>query len=321
MHTCPPPIDALEEWLEEYPSVEGTYGHLLLEQKSKICKPLIDALRPYFESAHLDAREHFHAEAGIDLHPDASHEGSHAQYPTCLPPISKSGLFGEVMIGLITESYAMVGGHAWSIPIFLFRFHADVGSYLFDLARNPHGTRQVLGRFGNDFIGVSLDANGAVVRLIAGEAKWRKTLQPSVVDKILLGGLIDDPKGGGKKIRSGKGIWYEINKDPVVPKGLRQLQRLLEECDPSGHAAAILSMDKALLLKGGAPIPRTDLILIVGNAAPTREKEVALVQWETQPNEYTAGNDLQVVEVVLKGGDELIETLYDSLWTEESNDA
>ena len=63
MHTCPPPTDALEEWLDEYPFVKETYGHLLLEQKSDITQQLIDALRSYFESAHLDARKHFHSQA------------------------------------------------------------------------------------------------------------------------------------------------------------------------------------------------------------------------------------------------------------------
>jgi hypothetical protein len=60
MHTCPPPIDNLEGWLEAYPSTSGSYGHLLLEQKAQSDLALIESLRPYFESAHLDAREHFH---------------------------------------------------------------------------------------------------------------------------------------------------------------------------------------------------------------------------------------------------------------------
>jgi hypothetical protein len=43
----------------------------LLEQIFDADDELVAALRPYFESAHFDAREHFHAQAGIDLHPDA----------------------------------------------------------------------------------------------------------------------------------------------------------------------------------------------------------------------------------------------------------
>ena len=72
MHTCPPPTDALAGWLDPNPTVKGNFGHLLLVQQSEIDGDLIDALRPYFESAHLDAREYFHEQIGISLHPDAA---------------------------------------------------------------------------------------------------------------------------------------------------------------------------------------------------------------------------------------------------------
>lgn len=62
MHTCPPPKEALDSWLKPYPSTADGYGHLLLEQIEEVDQELIDSLRPYFESAHLDAREHFHAQ-------------------------------------------------------------------------------------------------------------------------------------------------------------------------------------------------------------------------------------------------------------------
>ena len=193
MHACPPPIDALKEWLTEYRTVNGNYGHLLLEQKGENNQELVDSLRPYFESAHLDARNHFHAEIGIDLHPDADGAGAHAQYPECLPLKTRRGLFGELMAGLVTESYSFVGNHKWTVPVFLFRYHADVEAYMFTLARDPQRARQVFGRFGSDFIGISLDNEGSVARFIAGEAKWRKSLSQSIVDTLLLGKKIDDP--------------------------------------------------------------------------------------------------------------------------------
>ena len=318
MHTCPPPTYALEEWLAKYPSTndDGDYGHLLLEQKGEYKQSLIDALREYFESAHLDAREYFHAEIGIDLHPDAEDEGAHAQYPNCLPLTTIRGLFGEVIAGLITESYDFVGGHKWSVPIFLFRYHADVEKFLFNLARDGSRTRAVFGRFGSDFLGLSLDKDGLVVRFIAGEAKWRKKLQSSVVEELLSGKWVED--ADGNRVRSGKGIWHEVNKDTPVPHGLRQLQRLLQECDPDRYSGAIFSIDKALIVKGMEPIPRTDLVLIAGNDVPSRKERTSLIPWEEIPSEYTAGNNLQVVEIFLNNGEELIDAIYDSLWTEGS---
>lgn len=91
------------------------------------------------------------------------------------------------MTGLVTEHFKFVGAHEWSIPIFLFRYHADVEKYLFDLARDPARVRAVFGRFGSDFLGVSLDSDGAVIRLIVGEAKWRETLNSSTVSNLMLG--------------------------------------------------------------------------------------------------------------------------------------
>lgn len=312
MHTCPPPIGDLNNWLEKYPSVNGNYGHLLLEQKCECNRALLDALRQYFESAHLDAREYFHAEIGIDLHPDAEDDGNHACYPNCLPEIARRGLFGEVMAGLITESYTFVGEHNWVIPVFLFRHHADAEKYLFDLARNSERERTIFGRFGSDFIGLSLGEDGSVVRFIAGEAKWRKQLKDSIIQELLLGKW----KGkGSKRVRTG-GIWDNVNKDTPIPHGTRQLQRLLQACDPVRYSAAILSLDRALLLRNRVSIPRTDLVLIVGNDVSSREKSHPFIPWEEIPTEYTAGNDLQVVEVILNDGEELIDTIYDSLWME-----
>jgi hypothetical protein len=306
----------MEAWLKSYPSVEGNYGHLLLEQKIACSPQLVDGLRPYFESAHLDAREHFHAQIAIDLHPDADAAGAHACYPNCLPLAARHGLFGEVMAGLLTEVYQedFVGGHTWIVPIFLFRFHADVESYLWTLARDPERERQIFGRFGSDFIGLSLDEDGEVVRLIAGEAKWRNRLTKSSVDTLMLGDYEEDEEDEeGERVRNGQGVWFEINRDTPVPHGLRQLQRLLELRAPDDYAAAILSIDRAIALNG-PPLPRTNLILISGNGGRRREKRDYMIPWEECPEEYTAPHDLQVIELVLEEGSDLIEQIYSSLW-------
>lgn len=318
MHTCPPPMPAIEDWLRKIGTVEGSYGHLLLVQKAAAGHPLIDALRPYFESAHLDAREHFHKQIGIDLHPDAGAPGAAACYPNCLPATARRGLFGEVMAGLITEAFSeeFVGGHPWRVPIFLFRHHADVEAYLWALARDPAREREIFGRFGSDFIGLALDNAGAVERVIAGEAKWRRRLTPGTVETLLQGSWEVDEETEERR-RSGRGIWFEVNRDPPVPHGLRQLQRLLEECDPEGHAAAIVSIDRVIVLASAHPLPRTNLVLIVGNGATGRDDNAVLIPWEEPPDDYTAPHDLQVVEVILMNGEELIDGLYPTLWQDE----
>src|SRR4051794_23532371 len=93
MHTCPPPTALLNQWLDEYPSTKGKYGHTLLEENQPRGANIAPGVRAYFESAHLDAREYFHAQIGMELHPDAGTPGAHAEYPNCLAPIARRGLF------------------------------------------------------------------------------------------------------------------------------------------------------------------------------------------------------------------------------------
>ncbi|AOO85085.1 aminotransferase [Bosea vaviloviae] len=316
MHDCDPPSKALDRWLTSYPTVKGTYGHLLLEENDVRDPNLASALAPYFESAHRDAREHFAEQIGIDLHPDADEDDDAAMlYPGCLPTTAKRGLFGEVIAGLVTEQYEFIGNHKWSIPVFLFRYHADVEKYLFDLARDETRARTVFGRFGSDFLGISLGDDGAVVRLIVGEAKWRETLNPSTIDNLMLGEW-KVRRSTGERLRKG-GVWFEINRDLPVPHGVRQLQRLLSERDRDGHATAIVSLDRALVLRNPVPIPRTNLVVIVGDGAAAREARTALIGWEETPAEYTSPNDLQVVELILNGGAALIDEIYGLLWAED----
>ena len=59
MHNCPPPLRLLARWLRGVARNNGNYGHMLFEQATPIDDALIDGLRPYFESAHLDARDYF----------------------------------------------------------------------------------------------------------------------------------------------------------------------------------------------------------------------------------------------------------------------
>lgn len=314
MHTCPPPSDAISEWLEDYYSEVDNYGHLLLEQNENVGAGLVDELVPYFESAHTDAREFFCAQIGIDLHPDADgNEDAAFLYPGCLPKSAIRGLFGEVMAGMLTEHYSYIGDHNWCIPVFLFRYHADVEKYLFDLSRDAERTRQVFGRFGSDFLGLCIDSDGNVIRFIAGEAKWRENLNKSTINKLMLGDWETD-ENTGERVRSGKGVWFEVNRDTPAPHGLRQLQQILKERDPQTYSNTIVSLDRVLMLRNPQPLPRTNLILITGNDVPTREKAHSLIPWEATPPEYTASHDLQVVELILNDGGDLIDQIYDALW-------
>lgn len=310
LHHEPPPTTTLNRILISTVSGSASYGHLLLEQSAH---PLADAdvaeLRPYFESAHQDAREVFHKAARISLHPEDGGRGSHATYPNCLPPKTIRGLFGEVMCGLVTEAYSLVGGKTWRVPIFLFREHAPVARYIFDLVRDPTRKKEVHGRMGNDFIGLELAADRTVIAFIAGEAKWRTDLTESTMNAIMKG----DGKGkGAARVWADNGVWNDINTALLVPQGIQQICDLLHDEDPVGHARTIYSLDEALF--GRANPPRTDMVLVAGNRSASRAIGSTLLPGKAPPPDYKAGRALQIVEIVLVGGEEVIERLYTSLW-------
>jgi hypothetical protein len=313
LHKEPPPITTLDRILTKTPAGAGSYGHLLLEQ---VAHPLTDAdvaeLRPYFESAHRDAREVFHRAARISLDPEDGDFGSHAKYPNCLPPKTIRGLFGEVMCGLVAEAYNLVGGKKWRVPIFLFREHAPVARYIFDLVRDPARKKEVHGRSGNDFIGLELANDGTVIAFIAGEAKWRADLTASTMDAIMKG---DGNGKGAQRVWADNGVWNDINTALLVPQGIQQMSDLLRNKDPAGYARTIYSLDEALL--GRASPPRTDMILVAGNRSASRAVGSALLPTAAPPPDYKAGRPLQIVEIVLVGGEDVIERLYTSLWTQD----
>lgn len=317
MHTALPPKVALEAWLNEYPSEVERYGHLLLEEKEETDPNNAVDFIDYFESAHLDARKCFHKLARISLHPDEGDEACDAQYPGSLPLTTLKGLFGEVMCGMIAESFEFIGKHEYLIPVFLFRNHEDAGQYIYTLSRDSTRTREVLGRKGDDFIGIVVGPEGNVTRFIAGEAKWRGKWTPSALRTVMLGEKVVDPDDDSKRIHNGKGVWYEVNRGLPVPLGLEQLHTILSECEPDKFANVIASLDRILARRNPDSVERTDLILLAGGPASTRQPRQTLIDWQSIPEEYTAGRDLQIVELLFTNGDDLINAIYSGLWAKE----
>ena len=101
----------VKHWFENYTSKEGRFGDILLEQKNIADDKVRVGLRPYFESVHADARNHFQNFAGRSLRPDAGAPGCNAKYPNCLPSTVRRSPFGKVMSGMMTEALDFVGDH------------------------------------------------------------------------------------------------------------------------------------------------------------------------------------------------------------------
>jgi hypothetical protein len=83
--------------------------------------------------------------------------------------------------------------------------------YLWALRFDPRRKREIYGRHGSDFIGIVLNAQGEITRVIVGEAKWRASLTDSVVDNPLFGPK-EENEDTGKMVHNGRGIWFKVNR-------------------------------------------------------------------------------------------------------------
>lgn len=318
LHTHKPNEDLISKYFKSFndEEIEG-YMHILKVATFDDMQAVLDDFKPYFESAHLDARSVFHVEVGINLHPDAGIDDPVASisYPRTLPIRTRRGLFGEAFSGLLTELVPFIGKHNWQIPVFLFRFHAEIGAYLYTLRRDPSREREVHGRKGDDFIAIVLDENKTVVRVLSGEAKWRTKLQQSVVNNLLYGDKKTDPETGKLK-HNGNGIINSLNQAVDPPHGLKQIQQILSAIAPDEYADTIVSIDEAVTAEQ-SNIECTNLIVLAGNRPPTLEDDGCLAPHDEKPDGYTSDRDLQIVEVLFESGEILTDALYDSLFEEE----
>lgn len=117
---------------------------------------------------------------------------------------------------------------------------------------------------------------------------------------------------GAARVWANNGVWNDINTALLIPQGIQQICDLLKVKDRDGYAHTIFSLDQALLTNVGPP--RTDMVLIAGNRAATRAAGTALLPTTAPPADYKAARPLQIVEIVLVSGEDMIERLYASLW-------
>lgn len=286
--------DALEDWLTIERTESNGYQHLLIRQTFRgKWQDVLEELISYFESAHLDARTHFHRLAGISLHPTGN-DGVNAQYPNSLPDSCRHGLFGEALCGFLAESFRFLDDLPWEVPAFLFRYHQDAANYISRLVRGTP-KRQVLGRLGDDFLALALKEDGKVAAILVGEAKFRKYLPPSQAIPLM------------------ENIHEGLSSDAVAPVNLMHLCELLKLKDADNYEAACMDLERANLLNTSDELPRVDLVCLV--VEKTKRSYPPTYMPQSEPHEcYDCDRKLQAVEVVIEDACDLIKELYDHLY-------
>lgn len=292
------PIDpvTLNDWLSIERSESDGYQHILIRQKSPgKWQDSIDELTAYFETAHLDARTHFHRMSGLSLHPTGNLESS-VQYPNSLPDTCRRGLFGETICGFFAESFRFLDDLPWKVPAFLFRYHQDAENYINRLSRGIP-SRQVIGRLGDDFLALALKEDGSVAAILVGEAKFRKYLPKSAAAVLM------------EEVHEG------LSGDAIAPVNLMHLCELLKLKDSDEYETACLDLERASLLGTSDELTRVDLVCLIVQKTKKAYPPTYVPQ-EERHAAYKSDRKLQVVEVVIEDACDLVSELYDHMYSE-----
>ncbi len=288
-------FDALRNWLSAHTHHASAQYHVLVASAAGIAhlNPAYAALKAYLESAHADARSHFHEICSINLHPGAQGLGGIVEYPNRMVGNVRRGLFGEALCGLVAESWLLLSVEAeFTVPVFLFRFHSGVEealNKLLDGATPP----EFSGRHGDDFLAVELDGDGEVVRILVGEAKFRTDMGVSQY-RVLANEVL--PK---------------LSAEPNVPLSITKLSRLLKEVDAVRFETVRASLDEIHLRQ--RTVERVDMVVLVYEKDAVRMKP-PYAPTSGKPAEHSVARPLVIVELHLPEANALMDSLYPDLY-------
>lgn len=301
----------INNWVSEKEISDDTdFLHTLIEQKTVVPDDLMKDLVLFFEDAHRDARDSFHKLASISLHPLGGESKRKISYPSSLPKNIHRGYFGETLAGFVSLYFKTIGDHDWVVPVYLHRNHHEVTDYLKKLRRNEiNEDKQMIGRKGDDFIALCLNADGTIDKVLVVEAKYRSSLVKSSFNALLKTNTLNK-KGAVKKFC----VLEDLSKKHSVPNDLSVIGKILEETDYDKYKNTILDIEK--IESDLIQIDRIDLVLVIYTEIGSRTTAPLLTD-SKKPVQYTSGRDLQVTEMYVNGGESLIEEIFTRMYLEK----
>ncbi len=269
------------------------YGHtLMLGQTGCDLDALEEALKPYFEQAHKDARDLFHSEIGINLDPLTNGGRPLVSYPNSLPDKQKKGFFGEVLCGMLSQAFGTICEKQWTIPAYLFRHHDTASQYLHRLYYGEPVASEVIGRTGNDFLAICTNSEGILSGVLVGESKYRKNFSATV----------------------SKEVHTSLSKEKVIPVNLSKLKNLIKEIYPGQYTQTISSIEEIVMENKEQALERTDLFLFIFENPKSNNFPPSRINSEKKHPNHSVDRALQVFEIQLSSSGTIIRNLYSSLY-------
>lgn len=296
--------DDLLKWLSNQVN-EGSgsiYRHRhMLEADRAHLETVKPQLKTYVQQAHADAKARFQRFLDTDsLDPLEPRRSDHIDYPGSLPSQTLMGYFGEVMAGLLAQTVTPFAGDQWYVPAFLFRFHEDARSRLYELRmmnRDGQDTsrlrrRPIIGRHQDDCLAFRFGPDGKIIASLVCEAKCLQNNNQEKVDEA----------------------YEKVSQGPLIPVSLPQLIEIMESSS-SQHAQQWVDALWELHLRNPLThFQRHNFITYICGTKPNQQTGSYLPKDHPNPK-YVGHIPLEVAEVSIKSLRDLVWDLYDATET------
>ena len=277
-------------WLTPTIVTDGDYRHIRLVENIEARGNAILRLRDIRKQVHEDAKHYLTQLTQDTLDPlGASPDTSVPDaYPGLLHINTKKGYFGEIMAGIVAETFLSSASLQWRVPVFLFRYHELAFDQLERWREVGTVPEQAFGQTGDDCLGFHVEAEGHVAATLVGEAKCTKDHDASMLGQAHV--KVSSPVSRPLSLSRAIGILKEHDGDPETRKWLDTLQELYHRRDLRDH------------------YKRVDFVNYTCGRRPKIQTDWAPVH--APHDSYKGGRELECVEVHLTNIDDLVETIY-----------
>jgi hypothetical protein len=279
----------LRSWLVEKASQNGNYRHLCLVEDTGRRQEAIDVLKRIVNDAHADAKRHLFRLTATNLDPlgaTSSDSVAHA-YPGSLHLTTRKAYFGEIMAGIVAENFVRTPPGQWRVPAFLFRHHELAFDQLERARTSGQPPDHVFGQTGDDCLAFSTGPEGFVTASLVGEAKCTNDH-----DASMLGAA-----------------HCKVNSVEPRPLSLSRVIRILSDQSGDSEAADWANMLRELYYrKNLRDYKRADLVSYTCGRSPVRRDSWA--RTDAPDPVYSAGRELECVEIHLSNVDGLVDEIY-----------
>ncbi|ENH97927.1 DEAD/DEAH box helicase [Gracilibacillus halophilus YIM-C55.5] len=270
------------------------YRHLKLNEELTFRDEIVPSLKNMVEEAHQDYKNSKRSLLLKTLDPSVEDIESLGKmdpaygYPDQLDLTTLKGTFGEVFAGIIAENFAPFNVENWKVPVFSFRHHEAAFDQLETYKRTGDKKNATMGRPGDDCLAFELDQSETNIRkILFCEAKCTNDHSSSLVKKA----------------------HEQLSDSNIIPVETLRLIEILNDYD-TDYAIRWSEALRNLYLDLGnfGNSNRYDLVSYVCGNSP--KKKSTWIDTEEPHEGYSAGRELESVEVHISDIDQLVKTIY-----------